>query len=219
MAIYTDRIQLVFPINDPKKNRPAAASLQTLEITDAGKEFETLVPLDPALVSQYASAFNLPLVAKVTELETNLATKTSQLDAVTQAKTALDLQIATLTTEKQALTTELATANATAVTLQAKIAELEQYRPYDPRILVGKAFYNRVSKEDMVALLASDDPMLVTVGKTIVAYAENDWPVILDSTDFTNLVGYVLQSGVFDDAEVLEIMRDATREEAYGVPE
>lgn len=113
----------------------------------------------------------------------------------------------------------LEAANATIATLQAKIVELEQYRPYNPRILAGKAFYNRVSKEDMVTLLTSDIPQLVTVGKTIVAYAENDWPVILDSTDFQNLVGYVLQSGVFDEAEVVEIMRDATREEAYRAPE
>jgi hypothetical protein len=39
----------------------------------------------------------------------------------------------------------------------------------------------------------------------------------MDSQDFQQLVGYVLQSGVFDESEVVEIMRDATREEAYGV--
>jgi hypothetical protein len=111
---------------------------------------------------------------------------------------------------------ELEEANATIATLQAKIADLEQYRPFNPRILKGEAFYNRVSKEDMVTLLASDDATLVTVGKTIEAYRAHHWPVVMDSTDFTNLVGYVLQSGVFDEAEVVAIMRDATREEAYS---
>jgi hypothetical protein len=38
----------------------------------------------------------------------------------------------------------------------------------------------------------------------------------MDSTDFINLVGYVMQSGVFDAAEVTAIMRDATKEEAYS---
>jgi cell division protein FtsB len=207
MAIHTDRITLVFPI--AAKNRQAAASLQTLEITESGKEFETLVALDPALVSQYASEFNLPLIAELAEVKADLATATTQLEAATQAKTTLEGQVATLTTEKQALT-ELTT------TLQAKIADLEQYRPFNPRILKGEAFYNRVSKEDMVTLLASDDAMLVTVGKTIEAYRANKWPVIIDSTDFQNLVGYVLQSGVFDEEEVVAIMRDATREEAYS---
>ena len=111
---------------------------------------------------------------------------------------------------------ELEEANATIATLQAKVADLEQYRPFNPRILKGEAFYNRVSKEDMVTLLASDDATLVTVGKTIEAYRAHHWPVVMDSTDFTNLVGYVLQSGVFDEAEVVAIMRDATREEAYS---
>jgi prefoldin subunit 5 len=207
MTIHTDRIVLVFPIT--AKNRQAAASLQTLEITESGKEFETLVPLDPALLSQYASEFNLPLIAELATAQAELATATTQLEAVTRVKTQLEAEVATLTTEKQTLT-ELTT------TLQAKVADLEQYRPFNPRILKGEAFYNRVSKEDMVTLLTSDNPMLVTVGKTIEAYRANQWPVVMDSTDFTNLVGYVMQSGVFDAEEVQAIMSDATREEAYS---
>lgn len=123
MATYTDRIVLVFPI--AAKNRQAAASLQTLEITDAGNEFEKLVPLDPALVSQYASAFNLSLLAKVTELEADLATTTSQLDATTQAKTTLETQAATLTEQLSTTTTQLSSATAEISTLTAKVAELE----------------------------------------------------------------------------------------------
>ena len=153
----------------------------------------------------------------------NLATATTQLESVTQAKTQLDGQVATLEAEKQELRAEIAdldqaldTEQQLTATLQAKVADLEQYRPFNPRVLKGEAFYNRVSKEDMVTLLASDNPMLVTVGKTIEAYRAHHWPVVMDSQDFTNLVGYVMQSGVFDAAEVTAIMRDATREEAYS---
>ena len=174
----------------------------------------------------YTDKLNADHAKALQEVQADLATKTSQLEATTQAKTALDLRVAALTTEKQSLEAAVADADQaldaeqqlTAI-LRTKITELEQYRPYNPRILAGKAFYSRVSKEDMVTLLTSEIPQLVVVGKTIVAYAENDWPVILDSTDFQQLVGYVLQSGVFDEAEVTEIMRDATREEAYRVPE
>lgn len=219
MTIHTDRITLVFPI--AAKNRQAAASLQTLEITESGNEFEKLVPIDPASVSQYASQFNLPLLERVTELENDLATKTSQLEAITQAKTALDLRVATLTNEKQALEAAVALANQVNETLTQKVSELEQYRPYNPRWLDGRSFYKRISQEDMETLLASDNPQLVIVGKTILAYRDNhvQWPVIIDSDEFKEMVGYVLQSGVFDEAEVVEIMRDATREEAYRVPE
>ena len=219
MTIHTDRITLVFPI--AAKNRQAAASLQTLEISETGNEFEKLVPLDFALVSQYASQFNLPLLEKVTELEADLATKTSQLEAVTQANSALDLQVATLTNENQSLTSQVSMLEAVIEAEKQKIAELEQYRPYNPRWLDGRSFYKRISQEDMETLLASDNSQLVIVGKTILAYRDNHvhWPVVLDSQDFQNLVGYVLQSGVFDADEVVEIMRDATKEEAYRVPE
>ena len=159
----------------------------------------------------------------VVKLEADLATATTQLEATTQAKTTLESQVATLVSEKQELRAEIADLDQAldaeqqlTATLQAKIADLEQYRPFNPRIMKGEAFYNRVSKEDMVTLLTSDNPMLVTVGKTIEAYRAHHWPVVMDSTDFTNLVGYVMQSGVFDAAEVTEIMRDATREEAYS---
>jgi multidrug efflux pump subunit AcrA (membrane-fusion protein) len=156
------------------------------------------------------------LEADKAELTTDLATATSQLETA-------NATIEQLKAEKQALRAEIADLDQALdaeqqlnTTLQAKIADLEQYRPFNPRILKGEAFYNRVSKEDMVTLLASDDATLVTVGKTIEAYRAHHWPVVMDSTDFTNLVGYVMQSGVFDAEEVTAIMRDATREEAYS---
>jgi uncharacterized protein YoxC len=149
------------------------------------------------------------------EVQADLETATSQLEATTQAKTTLEAQVATLTDQLNLANNTLRAVEKTAMELGAKVTELEQYRPYHTRILAGKAFYNRVSKEDMVTLLTSENAMLVTVGKTIEAYRAHNWPVILDSTDFQNLVGYVLQSGVFDADEVTEIMRDATKDEAY----
>jgi cell division protein FtsB len=200
------------------------------------------LPIDEqkAIVEQQRNTYreqSLFLKSQVVSLTFDLAT-------TTQAVTKLEADKAKLTTDLATATTQLETANATIeqlkaekqalraeiadldqaldaeqqlnTTLQAKVADLEQYRPFNPRIRAGEAFYNRVSKQDMVTLLTSDDATLVTVGKTIEAYRAHHWPVVMDSTDFTNLVGYVMQSGVFDEADVLEIMRDATREEAYS---
>jgi hypothetical protein len=162
------------------------------------------------------NAEKVALEADKTQLTTDLATRTSERDA-------LQSQVDTLESEKQELNSRIADLD-TALDdeqqltkqLQTKIVDLEQYRPYNPRILSGEAFYDRVSKEDMVTLLTSENPQLVIVGKTIEAYRANRWPVILDSDDFQQLVGYVLQSHVFDDADVEKIMNDATREEAYN---
>lgn len=99
MTIHTDRITLVFPI--AAKNRQAAASLQTLEITESGNEFEKLVPLDPTLVNTYATEFNLGFESEKARL------------VEFHAKIVEGLE------EKH---TE---ANATIATLQAKIESLE----------------------------------------------------------------------------------------------
>mgnify|MGYP007100088042 CR=1 FL=1 len=93
--IHTDRITLVFPI--AAKNRSAAASLQTLEITESGREFDTVVPLDPSLVNGYASEFNL---SALTDLD---AEKTAH-EATKQTLIEAQSEIATLTAEVARLT-------------------------------------------------------------------------------------------------------------------
>lgn len=80
--IHTDRITLLFPL--AAKNRAAAASLQTLEITESGREFESVVPLDVSAVGDYAEQFSLGLLAErdslaaqVTELTVEVARLTA----------------------------------------------------------------------------------------------------------------------------------------------
>lgn len=157
------------------------------------------------------------LEADKIKLTTDLAAKTAAYDAEVAKVTKLTTEKATLTTEKTTLTTGLATANATIATLQAQVAELQQYRPFNPRILKGEAFYARVSEEDRNALIASEIPELQLVGRTIIKYNIEKWPVILESIEFQTLIGYVQASGIFDQADVDAVMVDAKREEAYGV--
>ena len=220
MAIYTDRITLVFPI--AAKNRVAAASLQTLEITDSGKEFENLVPLDPALVADYASEFNLGALGQVTALEAEKATLTTDLATRTTERDSLQSQVTTLTIEKESLTDQLnlanntlATVEALVATLQAKVVELEQYRPFNPRIIDASKFYDRLSKDEILTLFSSSDPTTKTIAETILAYKTNDWPVVFESPEFQQMLGYLMQSGTLTEARMAELTRDATRAEAY----
>lgn len=172
MAIYTDRIVLVFPI--AAKNRQAAASLQTLEITDSGKEFETLVPLDPALVGDYAIDFSLPLI-----------------------------------TENEALKKQVDE-------LQNQVESLIQYRPYNPRIIDATAFFNRITLEEFAKLSTSDDATLVTIAKTIVAYKDNDWPVVFESTEMQGMLEYLTGTGFLTEDRKAELVANASQEEAYN---
>ena len=57
-----------------------------------------------------------------------MATKTSQLEYTTQAKTALELRVATLTTEKQSLISQVSMLEAVIEAQRQKIAELEIMR-------------------------------------------------------------------------------------------
>jgi len=189
MATYTDRIVLVFPID--AKNRVPAASLQTLEITESGKEFETLIPLDPALVNQYATEFNLGFEAEKTQL-------------VADHKTALDAKEAALSE-----------ANATIATLEARIAALLVELPFNPRVIDASAFYARITKDEFAALSIADDETLRTIAKTILAYKTNDWPVIFESAEFQGLIGYLVGTSFLTAERAAELTRDASRSEAY----
>lgn len=171
MTTYTDRIVLVFPIAE--KNRPAAASLQTLEIVN-GREFETLVPLDPSAVAQYASEFNLPLV-----------------------------------TENDSLKAQIET-------LQARIAELEAGMPWDVRVIDSQAFVKRLSSDEMLMLFSSSDATTQKIAETIEAYVSNDWPILFDSSEFQQLIGYLVQSRQITVERASEITRDSTRDESYA---
>ena len=189
MTIYTDRIVLVFPI--AARNRVAAASLQTLEITESGKEFETLIPLNPALANQYATEFNLGFEEEKAAL-------------VSAQKTALDAKDA-----------ELTTANATIAALEARIASLLTELPFNPRIIDASAFYARITKDEFAALSVSDDETLRTIAKTILAYKTNDWPVIFESPEFQGLIAYLVGTGFLTAERAEELTADATRAEAY----
>ncbi len=180
-----------------------------------------VIPLDPRNPSPEEledanEAFAASQQAVIATLESEKANLLSAKEELQADKSSLEKQISAQSEQVEALAAERTTLAEQLTTANTRIAALLQEIPFNPRVLKGEAFYNRVSKEDMVTLLTSENPQLVQVGRTIDAYRINKWPVVLDSDDFQELVGYVLQSGVFDEKEVLAIMTDATREEAYA---
>jgi hypothetical protein len=238
MTIHTDRIVLVFPI--AAKNRLAAASLQTLEITESGKEFETLIPLNPALVNQYATEFNLgfeaekaalvadhkiALDAKEAELTTanaTITTKNQEINVLDGEIQALESQVEKLTADDATKQSQLdsyatieAELNAQVDELQTKVAALIQYRPFNPRLIDAGAFYARITKDEFAALSVADDETLRTIAKTILAYKTNDWPVVFESPEFQGLIGYLVGTSFLTAERAAQLTADATRAEAY----
>jgi hypothetical protein len=110
--------------------------------------------------------------------------------------------------QHDSLVAELATAN-------ARIATLLEGLPFDPRVIDATAFYNRLSKDELLLLVSSSDSQMRLIGQTIAAYKANDWPVVFESTEFQQMVGYLLQAGLVTSERLAELTKDASREEAY----
>ena len=155
------------------------------------------------------------ITTEKTQALTNLATRTTERDS-------LQSQVTTLTSEKESLTDQLNLANNTlttiealVATLQAKVVDLEQYRPFNPRIIDASKFYDRLTKDEILTLFSSSDATTKTIAETILAYKTNDWPVVFESPEFQQMLSYLMQSGTLTEARMAELTRDATRAEAY----
>lgn len=113
-----------------------------------------------------------------------------------------------LQVQHAALASALAAAN-------ARIAELLQAVPFNPRIIDATAFYDRLTKDEILTLFSSSDATTKQIGEMILAYKTNDWPVVFESPEFQQMLGYLLQTGTLTESRMAELTRDATRAEAY----
>lgn len=177
--IHTDRITLVFPI--AAKNRAAAASLQTLEITESGREFETVVPLDPALVNSYASEFNLSaLIDLDAEKTAHSATKQTLIEA--------QAEIAELTAEVARLTALIPPAQG-------------------PRQLTPNEFMMRmvtVAPKHVREIWSSDSEAAVMAATTLFTTIGF---IDLDSPRLAALLAGLIQAGLLSQTERDEILK------------
>jgi hypothetical protein len=110
--------------------------------------------------------------------------------------------------QNDTLVAELAAAN-------ARVALLIKGLPFNPRVIDATAFYNRLTKDELLVFVSSSDTQVRAIGQTIAAYKANDWPVVFESTEFQKMVGYLLEAGVVTSERLAELTKDAIRDEAY----
>jgi hypothetical protein len=115
---------------------------------------------------------------------------------------------ASVVTERDQLQAELNTAN-------ARIAELLQSMPWNPRVMEAKYFVARITAKEMLQLAASQDPQVQGILQLLQAYVDNDWPVILDSPEMQQAVAYLTSIGMVAQDRVEELLRDCTQAESY----
>ncbi|AMV30874.1 hypothetical protein VN12_19715 [Pirellula sp. SH-Sr6A] len=110
--------------------------------------------------------------------------------------------------ERDALQAQLATA-------QARIAELEEALPWNPRIMEAKAFVARITASEMLTLAGSQDETVQGIVGMLTQWVANDWPIILDSPEMQQAIGYLGQAGIVTSDRVAELLRDCVRSEAH----
>jgi hypothetical protein len=182
------------------------------EMARLAQDLATVTPERDTLKEQLKSADEAANreIDKVMVLEGKVLELQAELTSIKAAKTLLESQVKSLTDGVQ-------TQDELVKTLQAKVTFLNSIKTYNTRLVDGKAFYARISKDDMVKLMASNNPRLIEIGKTIVLYRDNShqWPVDLDAPETQEMVNDLISAGLFDPSDVAVIMRDASREEAF----
>jgi flagellar biosynthesis GTPase FlhF len=119
--------------------------------------------------------------------------------------------------ELKRLANEKAQSEAAKAELESQVAELVQYRPFDPNVIQSEAFYERIQKDELfsLAIMASQDETCKGILGLLSAYKDNAWPVVLDDKQVVGAMQYLTAIGLLEQGRAEEITRPATREEAY----
>jgi hypothetical protein len=167
------------------------------------------------------SAENVQLQADKTQLTTDLATANASIATLTTQVASLESQLQEVTESKDVLFIRKQAVDHDLVEAEVKIAWLESIRTYDPNQIKSKAFYDRITKDEMndVAVLAlSGDATAAAIYAKFNDYVKNEWQVLLDDPEVVGGTQYLTYTGTFKEGRAAQITRPASREEAYIAP-
>ncbi len=106
------------------------------------------------------------------------------------------------------------TLQAQVASLTARVASLAAIAPFDPRKITVNAFLHRLTQAELLMLFSDSDPGVQQIGGLLKQWAANDWPIVFESQEFTQAMGYLVQIGKLTQDRVAAITVDASREEA-----
>jgi hypothetical protein len=97
----------------------------------------------------------------------------------------------------------------------ARIAQLLESLPWNPRIMEAKAFVARITASEMLSLASSQDPQVKQIVGMLTAWVATDWPIVLDSPEIQSAIPYLMSVGLVTENRVAELLRDCTQAESY----
>jgi hypothetical protein len=199
-------------------NRIAEAG-QRQNQASAKTNLELLNERDAALAQVAAvTADILVLVAERDTLTTDLATANATINTLTTQVASLESQLQEVTESRDVLFIKKQAVDHDLAEAEVKIAWLESIRTYDPNQIKSKAFYDRITKDEMndVAVLAlSGDATAAAIYAKFNDYVKNEWQVLLDDPEVVGGTQYLTYTGTFKEGRAAQITRPASREEAY----
>jgi regulator of replication initiation timing len=208
--------------NDGTIAGASATHIVTVEGRDYPQDPQPLSGVNDPAFAEFAEQFAAAVTTERDELriaksalEQQVSDLTQQVETLTSQVESLTSDMASLTLEKGTVTDQLTEATATITGLQSRVAELIEALPFNPRIIDATAFYNRITKDELLMVFTSSEPSIQSVGQAIAAYKANDWPIVFESVEMQGMIGLLLATGYLTQSRVDEITRDATQAEAY----
>lgn len=217
-----------------------SGQVKRVQISDQGAAF----PAEPlnfeqADLSGLFDGFNLVVLQENTALKAQVTQLTEANSATTdQMQSQINQLTTTHAAEKTDLQEQLATAKATAsanaeaaqlvVSLQAQVAGLESQvtlltsrveglkaiAPFDPRKITVESFLRRLDQTELLMLFSDDDEVVQQIGGMLKDWSKNNWPIVFESPEFQQAMGYLVQMGKLTAERVAAITIDALRQEA-----
>ncbi len=195
-----------------------------------GRDYEgDPIPLqgvdDPAFAA-FAERFGAAAIAERDTARAELATMTAERDSLDSSLAAMTIARDEAMAARDTLAAQLAEAkeqiankNAELAAASETIAQLQSHIQWNVRIIDEAAFLARITPAELLDLTISTDPTRLQIGQMLAAYRANDWPIMLDSPEMQQAVGYLQQSAAITAERAAELLRDSTREEAYKAGE
>lgn len=204
----------------------------TAEKTDLLSQVSTLTSEKSALTSQLAAKTEQAetlaedkanLQSEKADLLSEKADLASQVSMLASEKTALESRVESLTEQRDNLTEEKATLNTALNAANARIANLLQEIPFNPREISVHSFKARLFRvletEDVVRMYAAESDLVLKQIASTIANWDAAYPIRLDSEELQTPLGYLVHIDLLTPDEVVSLRRDATRAEAYFAPE
>jgi hypothetical protein len=166
----------------------------------------------------------------------SIATINAERAQLEKANASLQATIQTLTAEKAALVGQKSALQNQVTSLQQQLTDLpilqtnlanalalvELYRPFDPNKIRAKAFYQRLTTDQLFALadLALKDATAKGIFTLLSTYkasedTEDPWPVLLNDPQVVGAFQYLMAAGVVTESQRQDLLRPATKDEAF----